>query len=140
MIAIGHSYHDLMWTYSIATVHHFYSLAVKKQHRDLSKLAGILQLVGYTAKDLDKKGNTEVSRSWKNIFQTMNRVADMDIASPKKSIGASVSAANKKKLEKAKENPQFLQESDKKELRPIITETGSSVANVFLKTGSPVAF
>ncbi len=134
-----------MWVYPIDLVHKFYAMLQRREQRKLSQLAGILSLVGYSARDLDKKGNASLSEAWSKLFkgfEEVGRAATEAIKSGGKSTRgpASISGKKKKMLEEATENPKFMAANSKPELRKVITETGNSVANTFLSTSLPTAF
>jgi len=143
-VAVGHSYHDLLWVYPIELVHKFYALAMRRQQRELARLGSMLQLTGYTARALDKKGDASLSEAWKKFFKGCAAVEHAVTRTMQRStrpVSASVvSEANKKKISEAAEQPQFYTAGGKPKLRTVITETGNEAANVFLRAGMPTAF
>lgn len=140
----GHSYHDLLWVYPIELVHKFYSLAVRKQQRNMHRLAGVLQLVGYSARSLDKKGDNSIRDAWQKIFKgysDMERITSQSIQRKRRNVGAATpSEKNRQKLQQAEKVAKFHQPEARPKLRPVITETGNEAANVFLRAGMPTAF
>jgi len=134
-----------MWVYPIDLVHKFYAMLQRREQHKLSQLSGILSLVGYSARDLDKKGNASLSEAWGKLFkgfEEVSRAATEAIKSGgvRSPSAASITGKKKQKLEAAAAEPKFLAPESRPKLRSVITETGNTVANTFLSTSLPTAF
>ena len=53
-------------------IYRFYEAAIAEEARNMASLANLLRLTGYTAKDLDRKGNTEISKVWDTIIKPLS--------------------------------------------------------------------
>lgn len=134
-----------MWVYPIDLVHKFYAMLQRREQRKMAQLSGVLSLVGYSARDLDKKGNASLSDAWSKLFKgfdEVSRAATEAIKSggSRRTPAASISGKKKKMLQDAAADPKFLAADGKPKLRSVITETGNTVANTFLSTSLPTAF
>ena len=134
-----------MWVYPIDLVHKFYAMRQRREQHRMAQLAGILSLVGYSARDLDKKGNANLSDAWSELFkgyEEVSRAATEAIKSggSRGQRPTTISGKKKQKLEAAAAEPKFMDTEGKPKLRSVITETGNTVANTFLSTSLPTAF
>lgn len=142
LIAAGHTFHDLMWVYPTELVYRFHEHVKLKEQRDTARYANLLQLVGYTAREVDKKGNQSINGAWKRLHSGFAEAQKVLRRNPQTGAAGTGKVAAKvaEKTREAMKEDKFIEPDNKPKIRTHHLDTGNSAANIFMNVGLPVSF